>query len=449
MVKKTLYFLVGIIILAFILIGKIDRTPIHSTLEYKETLLETDNILSTIHKEVNSKDTLMVGWSAQSIIPKGVDLPVAGYGFRTSYTTVRDTLYARAFAFDDGIRTSFVLTLDLMIFPIEVKRRLTEQLPKYGITADQILFSAIHTHNGMGGFDPSLLGSASVGVYSEEATKKITQSAINAIIEAKNSKSKAAIGFLQTLAPEWVTNRIVHNGRRENSLRAIKIYKENGQQAIITSYNAHATCLNMDFWILSRDYPGELINALESSPNIDFAMYCAGMVASHGPDNPNKNEKDFEHIKHMGNALADSILNQWDDISLQYVVNTSIHKIPIHFRPSQVRIEENFKVRDWVFKLASGGLNGDITYLKLGNIDWFGTPSDFSGEIALDYQFDSLAKQNNKNFMLSSFNGNYVGYITCDAYYDSLNSYEIREMNWVGPEYGAYFGDIIEKLIVN
>lgn len=434
--------------LALILIGRIDRTPIHSTKEYKETLLNTDKVIGEIHKEISSKDTLLIGWAAKTIIPKGVPLPVAGYGFRTEYTTVRDSLYARAFAFDDGLRETFVLTLDLMIFPIEVRKRLEKLLPTIGISSDQVMYSAIHTHNGIGGFDPSPLGSVSVGKYSEKATQKITNAAFNAIQEARQSKQKGSIGFIQSMVPEWVTNRIVHNGRKENSLRAIKLSRVDGKNAVITTYNAHATCLDMDFWILSRDYPGELTNSLEQKPEIDFAMYCAGMVASHGPANP-YNEKDFEKIKHMGKDLADSILNKWDTTNTKYIVNTSIYKIPIAFRPSQVRIEKDLKVRNWVFDFASGGLKGDITYLQLGNISWFGSPSDFSGEIALDYHFDSLAHQHNRNFMLSSFNGNYVGYITCDAYYDSLNSYEIREMNWVGPEYGAYFGDIIEKIITN
>ncbi|KXX67976.1 neutral/alkaline non-lysosomal ceramidase N-terminal domain-containing protein [Flammeovirga sp. SJP92] len=448
MVKKISYFVAGLLILAFVLIGRIDRTPLHSTEEYKNTILNTDNIISAIHKEVSTQDTLLIGWSAKSIVPKGVSLPVAGYGFRTSYTIIRDSLYARAFAFDDGIRESFVLTLDLMIFPIEVRKRLEKLLPTIGLTADQVLFSAIHTHNGMGGFDPSFLGSVSMGKYSEEATQKITEASFNAIKEARNTKSKGGVGFLQTESPDWVRNRIVDGGRKENSIRAIKISRTDGKQAVITTYNAHATCLNMDFWIYSRDYPGEFIDHLENKPSVDFAMYCAGMVASHGPNSPH-GEKDFEMIKHMGQALSDSIFVKWEQTPVNYVIDASIHKVEVDFRPSQVRIEKNLKVRDWVFKMASGGLQGDITYFKLGDIDWFGTPSDFSGEIALDYKFDSLAKEHNKNFMLSSFNGNYVGYITCDAYYDSLHSYEIREMNWVGPEYGAYFGDVIEKLIRN
>ncbi|AZQ64143.1 hypothetical protein EI427_18505 [Flammeovirga pectinis] len=449
LVKKIYISLASLITLALILLGRIDRTPLQSTEEYKNTFLNVEKTLEEVHNEIPSKDTLLIGWSAKSIVPNRKDLPMAGYGYRT-VKAVRDTLYARAFAFDDGVHESFVLTLDLMIFPIEVRKRLSKELPKIGLSSNNILYSAIHTHNGVGGFNPSVMGNLSVGQYSEEVVQKIVKASLAAIKEATANKVKGSVGFAKTLAPEWVTNRIVDHGTKENSLRVIKLNRIDGTSAAIVTFNAHATCIDMDYWILSRDYTGEWIDNLEASDSIDFAAYCAGMVASHGPANP-KTESSFDHIKDMGKSLADSTLNVWNEAEMKFIATASIYKIPIDFRPSQVRIDTQFniKVRDWVFKLASGGLHGNITYFKLGDIDWFGMPSDFSGEIALDFKYDSIAKAKNKEIMITSFNGDYVGYITCDTYYDSLDSYEVREMNWVGPEYGAYFGDIIKELIEN
>lgn len=431
------------------LIGRIDRTPIHTTKEYKTTLENTHQTIKKIQKSVDAVDTLKIGWSAQCIIPKGVPLAVAGYGFRAPYRMVRDSLYARAFAFDDGVRETFVLTLDLMIFPIEVRKRLEEKLKTIGLTGNDIMYSATHTHNGMGGFDPSLLGNVAMGKYSEEATQKITNAAFEALKDARKNKVKGSIGFLYSQSPEWVTNRIVHNGRKENSIRGIKINRVDNKSAAIVTYNAHPTNIEMNYWILSRDYPGAWVKNLEKSDKIDFAAFCAGMVASHGPANPNNNKDCFSKLENMGKVLSDSILNIWDTTPTESIVSTIIEKTPIHFRPSQVRIEKHLKVRDWVFKSASGGLEGDITLFKIGGINWFAAPSDISGEIAIDYKYDEIANAKKEHFMMTSFNGNYVGYITCDAYYDTLANFEIREMNWVGPEYGAYFGDIIKELIEN
>ncbi|ANQ50562.2 hypothetical protein MY04_3197 [Flammeovirga sp. MY04] len=447
--KKLLVSLAVLIIIALVLIGRIDRTPIHSTQEYKVTMDNVHETVKKINKVIPSQDTLLIGWSSECIIPKGEPLPLAGYGFRGPYRMVRDSLYARAFSFDDGIRESIVLTLDLMIFPIEVRKRLEKKLNTIGLTTEDVMFSATHTHNGIGGFDPSAIGNAAMGLFSEVGTNKITEASFKAIVEARKHKSKGRVGFLKSESAEWVNNRIVHNGRKENSIRGIKITREDGKSAAIVTYNAHPTNIEMNYWILSRDYPGAWVSYLEASDKIDFAAFCAGMVASHGPANPNHNHDCFSRLENMGKVLSDSILNIWDKTPTQAVVNTIIQKTPIDFRPSQVRIEKHLKVRDWVFRSASGGLEGDITLLKLGNINWFASPSDISGEIAIDYEYDKLVKQKNEHFMMTSFNGNYVGYITCDAYYDTLESFEIREMNWVGPEYGAYFGDIIKELIEN
>ena len=62
-------------------------------------------------------------------------------------------------------------------------------------------------------------------------------------------------------------------------------------------------------------------------------------------------------------------------------------------------------------------------------------------------KLDSLALSKGKNLIITSFNGNYNGYITLDDHYDRYDAEEVRALNWVGPYFGAYYQEIIKKIL--
>jgi hypothetical protein len=68
-----------------------------------------------------------------------------------------------------------------------------------------------------------------------------------------------------------------------------------------------------------------------------------------------------------------------------------------------------------------------------------GMPCDYAGELALN--LESALQKKGKLLLVSSFNGSYVGYITPDRYYARMHP-EVREMNWVGPQRGAFFEEL-------
>lgn len=71
-------------------------------------------------------------------------------------------------------------------------------------------------------------------------------------------------------------------------------------------------------------------------------------------------------------------------------------------------------------------------------------PADYSGELEM-----TLAKKRPINApipIISSFNGDYVGYIIPNSRYDSEH-YESRDMNLLGPWAGEYFNDLAMDII--
>jgi len=119
-------------------------------------------------------------------------------------------------------------------------------------------------------------------------------------------------------------------------------------------------------------------------------------------------------------------------------------KLKLPLRAPQLKISKNLKIRPWVFRSLFGDYTVEVSVLKVNNTLMIGLPCDFSGELAIPlYEY---ARSKKLNLMITSFNGGYIGYVTQDDRYD-MEKYETRTMNWYGPDSGAYFSEIITRVI--
>jgi neutral ceramidase len=112
-----------------------------------------------------------------------------------------------------------------------------------------------------------------------------------------------------------------------------------------------------------------------------------------------------------------------------------------------MRITNRLHVRDWLFSTVLGPLRANIKILEIGDLLLVGMPCDYSGELSINNKLDKIATDRGKHLFITSFNGNYVGYITEDGHYASCNHDEVKSMNWVGPYKGTYFTEIIKRTI--
>jgi hypothetical protein len=254
------------------------------------------------------------------------------------------------------------------------------------------------------------------------------------------------LGFQKIDAGDMVINRLAPEvGNKDPYLRLVHLQKSDGQRAMLVSFSGHATNLDADTWELSRDFPGVLVDKLETVDHIDFAMFAAGMVGSHNIDIDVP--KGHERIWQTGEILAERILQtrdiQWED-SL-YALGTV--DVDVGMPGSQMRLTQGIRVRNWIFRLLFGPLQANIKALQVGDVLFIGMPCDYSGELSVNNELDHIAAQHGKDLFITSFNGNYVGYITEDAHYYTCDHDEVKTMNWVGPGMGAYFTEVIRQLI--
>lgn len=425
----------ALIIFVFLIIGPIDREPIESTDSYHHTMSVLDTLSPSL---LSAKGQLTVAWGKVNITPSE-PMPLAGYTLREDFNNVHDSLYCRVMAIRSAEKTVYIISADLLLFPPSIRQNIEHLLQNNPNTF--LFFSATHTHNGVGGWDDSMAGNFVLGRYREQWVKGVSQSIVNLI---KNlSFQPASINYLESEANEYSINRVDNSSPADSKLRGIRIVRHDSSKAILVTYSAHATSINKRSLTLSGDYPSALISELENQ-GFDFGLFLSGMVGSHRLTGIE--EQEFDMVAQAGKVLSEKILHANQSVSLDSASLAAVN-FPIEFNDSQMRISKDWKIRDWAFRLVLHPLQGNLSVVEIGNILLIGTPCDFSGEIAVEHRLNSLAETYGKKLIITSFNGNYDGYITADHHYETSHKEEIRALNWVGPYHGDYFAEMIKKVI--
>ena len=152
MLKWFLRIATGLILFCLLLFPflfeKIDRTPYKETNYYKDmsAQLDTFHLDTAIQKGFYFK----AGWAKKSITPAYMP-DLAGYGIRDKADCLHDSVFTRAFVFDNGKNKAAYISVDLLIFPPVVEERLRTEAINLGYNPDNFYFTATHTHSAPGG----------------------------------------------------------------------------------------------------------------------------------------------------------------------------------------------------------------------------------------------------------------------------------------------------------
>ena len=437
--KWLFSFIMAMAVISFSIVGPIDRAPLVDQDFYKEMM----SVLDTLSLQTYAPtQKLRAGWGKISITPDH-PMPMAGYRMRDEFETVHDSLYARVIGLNNGSISCYLISVDLLLFPPAIKQKLESKIAEEFPNRLFLYFSATHTHNGIGGWNNSLAGNFVLGKYEDAWVNQATERLLVEIKRIDKSMQPARLSYWEADAKEYTENRLEKGAPHDGMLRGIKFEVADSSYAHLVTFSAHATSISKKSKALSGDYPAALISQLNEHEN-SFGIFMAGMVGSHRLSG--LPETEFELVTKAGEVLSQKISKANYDQAMDSVQISATH-IPVQFGSSQLRITKNWKLRDWVFSTVLGPLQGELTYLQLGNIVMIGTPCDFSGELVITQKLNELANSQNKHLIITSFNGDYAGYITEDSHYEKLQKEEVMSMNWVGPYYGNYFSEMISTLV--
>ncbi len=437
--RFVLYFIAFILLLGLGTLKVVDRTPPREQDYYTQMMSRLDSLSESF--QITPAQPFEIGYSKISLTPDSI-MALAGYGARDpmEFDEIRDSVYVRVLIIKTQSIKAAILSADLLIIHPLMTKALHTRAQGAGWNPQNIFLTATHTHSSIGQWAPGLVGGLFAGEYEPKVAELIAERMIEGLKKAESKLVPASIGYSQVENPDLVLNRLVGNEGIEDPFQKNLVFQTGKRTASFTAFSAHATCLTSQSRKLSADFPGAFHQKLSEDTTSLFSIYAAGAVASMGPETEGMDQ--FERTEFLGGEIAQRIN---EPNSFVDSIRIGAFRIPLELGTPQFKISKDLALRPYLFKRAFGDEKSEISGLLLGNVLLLGMPCDFSGELAIPlYEF---AKQRGLELIITSFNGGYIGYITKDEWYD-LEKYETRTMNWYGPGNGAYFSEIIEKLIV-
>lgn len=420
------------------MVGRVDRTPLTKQDFYTRMMSQLATEKPAVYPALQP---LSAAWSKVNITPS-YSMPMAGYRNRPAFESVHDSLYARVIIIDNGGSEAILVSADLLIFPPALKTALEIHLGSYN-KPSFMFYSATHTHNSVGGWHSAWAAQFAVGDFHEDWIESTASAIADEIIKVRGDVKPSQAWYWQTDASSYATNRLKAGSPYDGQLRGLKLSRADSTHAYLVTFSAHATSISSKSTALSGDYPAALIQQIEEQKG-NFAMFMAGMVGSHKLDGITESE--FEGASQAGKILAKKVLHPSVHEKLLTSEIKTMH-VPIDYGDSQLRLNKDYRLRNWFFSSLLGSLQGELTYLQIGNVLLLGTPCDFSGEIFVTQNLEAYAAHYNRKLIITSFNGDYTGYITADEHYETNLREEVTTMNWVGPYFGQYYTDMIKKVI--
>ena len=371
-------------------------------------------------------------------------LPLAGYGDRHGRpaTGVHDDLYVKAVALRVGDRLGVIVGADALIIPREVAEMAVSRLgQELGLRREQVYLGATHTHSSLGGWGEGMVAEAFAGQYQPGVRIWFADRIVAAVRAAVADLKPASFGHGSFTAPEFIRNRLVGlKGRVDPEFSYALIKQLDGRLAVWGSFSAHATVLSGNNMEFSGDYPGYWQREVEQATG-GMAVFLAGGVGSHSPV---PGEGGFKGAERMGQTLARAVLDRLPQTPITNSLPFGIMGLEVSLPPLHARISDGLRFRPWVAaRLLPVAPRSFIQAFRLGDSIWISTPGDFSGELAGGIK-DFLGARG-CCAVVTSFNGDYIGYIIPARYYH-LGGYEPRLMSFFGPNVPDYFDDLIRTM---
>ena len=397
---------------------------------------------STAATAIASPSAIDVGWGASEIkAAEGTSL--AGYGSRAGepHEGVHDPTFARAIALraEDGQPVVFLAT-DILLIEGTLRAAIAERLAGV-IAMDRIILTATHTHGGLGGYADNFAFRFVTGAPDDRAKSDILDAIDTAVRAAIASLAPGRVALGEVEAPGLSTNRIKKVGLPVDPVAGVLLVerKSDKQRAVLVTYGAHATVVSDLDRRVTADYPGAMARALESH-GLAMAAFAAGAV---GSMSPRAGWSEQPGAEWQGQALAGAVLAALPRLSRDLVDRAPLVALQatLVLPPRQWRVI----AADWSmpapFTEMFVPIRAPVTAVTLGRATWVSLPFELSGEIAA--RIRARARNSGHVLVLSSFGGEYAGYVTPPAAYDmpeadkaDMADYETRLLGFYGPHMG-------------
>jgi hypothetical protein len=402
-------------------------------------------------KPVSSAEpgTIWVGTAEVDITPPAGH-PLAGYPQRIpkGYKNIHSRCYGRALTLTSGSQMVTILTADLLTIHQVVSE---EVLAKAGLEAGEVYFMATHTHAGPGGYVDRWIEEICLGRYNAEYFDFLTTKLAEVIKESRKKLTEAQMGLLTVDAGKTLKGRISRALPTFGKLSAL-VFRKDGDDsadakplAVLVSYSAHPTILTQHQRDLSAGYPGTLVDELKTRTGAEIAMFSAGSVGRTRPTfgRPRPDER-YARSEAYGKLVADWVTNNWGRIEYDRELVMWNERLQVDLPTFRMTVSKNLRLNP----LFTGHLLDRRTHLhiiRIGKAVLVGFPADYNSDLAL--MLDGWFSERGLEFVPTSFNGDWRGYVSSSETFFGRGRYETRFMNYYGPWMGEYLNDLAKRMV--
>lgn len=317
-----------------------------------------------------------IGLASAEITPK-VGAELSGFAARQAPAKgVHDPLYAKCLAVSDGTNLAALLVLDVLGVDRELVSAIRHEVR--GLPPNCLAVLATHTHGG-----PSTLQRALLGAPDPAYLAVLVQRSAEAVARAVQNLQEGVIRFGIGREGSMAHNRRAPKGSIDSEVPVMRLEDSaGGLLGLFTSYACHPVALGADNLLVTRDYPGELINTLEHlypQAEVLFATGCAGQINpgqrphTHN-DEQNLEPRSFAKARRLGRALAGCVLQVSERIASPYGRPLAVPMAQLRVLqrtvelPLQAHSASEGQVERWRDELqtlrVTGGAPGKVAWLE-------------------------------------------------------------------------------------
>jgi neutral ceramidase len=250
--------------------------------------------------------------------------PLRGYSPRMS-TKVRDRLYHRIVALDDGTTSFFLISSDLCSLSPAYCDRITGNLAKeLGVPAENVWWSITHTHSapyvGPPGFGIVFMPERHKVSEDEAYTALVEKSLADGVRQARQKLAPARLGIGRGYAEANINRRarsadgqcrlgMNPSGPVDRRIGLVRLDKADGTPlALLANYAMHGTVLGGTSTLISGDGPGVVAEYVEQKIGAPM-LYLNGAAGNIAPLYSTRTEAESRLLGHFQVLLGDPILD--------------------------------------------------------------------------------------------------------------------------------------------
>lgn len=436
--KFFFYFFLTVLVLAIALIQPINVDDFNK----QDYFHNTSQRISAIETATNETNQIKVGWHRINFTPpKATEL--AGYSGRGVYSEIKDSIYANCLFVESAKGNYVILNFDLILIHHTFSEAIEKELLNdSSLNLKGIYYTCSHTHSSYGGWAKGLLSKFVLGGYDQETIDFMLQQTTTMVQQAAQHTSQVKMAFSKIKMKDWLINRVDPKAAVDDYLRLIVFENSKQERSALLSFSGHPTFMTLHDHFLSGDFAGMTSTNLIDSLHLQSLLYVSGAIGSTSVNE----DQGYEHAIDYAKKLSDTIIPAYNKLTFDPINYFNYNQVNIDLPAPQFKLNNSYALRPFWFQFIFGKPQAKVACLELNQLKLTGVSGEISGE-TFSQVLEKTSLKDSTTYIPTSFNGDYIGYLTKGAHYYSRESAETRDMNLYGPTNTDYFVEIISHFL--